>query len=170
MGFSNAIRKNNDQILALGVSGGFLLTQLDEEGNGCQWIDDDVLEINDVVPTVTNISFSYTPDEISFTPRQVLPRDLSTSSNTICTTTNLSEENIPNHRIHVYPNPAEDLCVLSSNTQEIQHYTLTDAFGKTILQGQFMNQTTLSTGELPRGVYLLNVMHDCDQEVIKLIH
>ncbi len=169
-GFSGAIRQQNDQILAVGVSGGFLLTQLDEEGIGCQWEDDTAIEVTDVVPTVTDISFNYTPEVVSFAPQQVKPRDLPTTSTAICTSTDIEQEETTTWCNHVFPNPAEEVCYLTNSSNEWQVYAIYDLFGKKLSEGKFRQQSTLSLSDFPHGVYLVRFNTGAGEEVVRLVH
>jgi hypothetical protein len=169
-GFTGAIRQENDQILAVAVSGGFLLTQLDAEGNGCQWEDDVTIEVTDVTPTVTDISFTYTPDVVSFAPYAVFPRNLNTTSNALCTTTDIAQVTTTTSDNRVFPNPVEDVCYFSNSTNELQPYAIYDLFGKKIVEGQFRYQTTLSLTGYPHGVYLVRFFVNGGEEVVRLVH
>jgi hypothetical protein len=169
-GFSNAIRQENNQILAVGVSGGFLLTQLDEEGIGCQWQDDPAIEVADVVPAVTEIYFNYTSDVVSFAPQVVKPRDLATTSTTLCTSTDIAQEENTTHSNHVFPNPAEEVCYLSNSSSEWQFYAIYDLFEKKLSEGKFRHQTTLSLSNFPHGIYLVRFYNGANEEVVRLVH
>ncbi|MFM9986148.1 MAG: T9SS type A sorting domain-containing protein [Flavobacteriales bacterium] len=169
-GFTGAIRQDNDQILAVGIAGGFLLTQLDEEGNGCQWVDDPSIEVTDITPTVTDISFNYTPDVVPFTPQQVKPRDLNTTLTAICTSTDIEQEETTQSSNRVFPNPAEEICYLSNTSNELQTYAIFDLFGRKLLDGKFRHQTTVSLSGLPHGVFLVHFYKDGSEEVVRLVH
>jgi hypothetical protein len=169
-GFTDAIRQENDQILAVAISGGFLLTQLDEEGDGCLWEDDPTIEVTDVVPTVTDITFNYIPDVVSFTPQQVKPRNLSTSAITYCTSSDIEHEATTINSVHVYPNPVEDVCYLTSASQEWQMYALYDVYGKKLSEGTFSHQTTLSLSDYAHGIYFVRFNTGANEEVVRLVH
>lgn len=169
-GFTGAIRQQNNQILAAGVSGGFLLTQLDEEGNGCQWTEDSMMEVSDVAPTVTDISFIYTPEVVSFSPYTVNPRELNTTSTAICTTSDIEVQKNTTPSNWITPNPANDMCYLSNASHELQVYAIYDVSGKKILDGQFRNQTMLSLTEIPHGIYYVRFFSNGGNEVVRLVH
>lgn len=170
IGFTDATRQQNNQILVTGVSGGFLLLRLDEEGLGCQWEDDPSIEVADVTPTVNDITFNYTSEVVTFNPQAVKPRDLSTNVTVNCTSTAIENADLAVTLNSVYPNPAEDFCYLSSTSQDWQEYAIYDSFGKLVTAGKFRYQSTLSLRDLPHGVYYVRFNDGADQKSVRLVH
>lgn len=170
MGFTDAIRQADDKILAVGVAAGVLLDQLDEEGNGCLWVDDASILVTDISPTVNTIAFEYTAVEVSFAPYPVKPREMNTTSTALCSSTSVQENYASASSISIFPNPAEEVCYLNSASNEVVRYTLYNALGKKITEGTFVRQTTLTLNDYPQGLYLLGCTVHGKEEVIKLMH
>ena len=61
-----------------------------------------------------------------------------------------------NHLVSVYPNPFNNLLTLDTKGAKAITVTFFDLLGKTI-DHQLVNNTTISTDKLPKGVYLLSV-------------
>ncbi len=54
----------------------------------------------------------------------------------------------------------EEVCYLSSSSNDLQPYAIYDLFGKKLADGQFRHQTTLSLSGYPHGVYLVRFYGD----------
>ncbi len=60
--------------------------------------------------------------------------------------------------LRVYPNPADDLLTVQTNSKSITQMQLTDLMGKIVwTSSQIEDETKIDTSHLPNGVYLLNL-------------
>jgi|GEM_PF-6590113 len=71
---------------------------------------------------------------------------------------------------HVFPNPAQELLTVSFEQSAASTLTLTDASGKecAVAQKQSLSHT-LSVGDLPAGVYYLQIVRDGQVETRKVV-
>lgn len=78
-----------------------------------------------------------------------------------------SVNNLPAEQFEVYPNPTSGPVFLSAAWLQLP-YTLCDALGRVLLQGQIREQT-LDLSDLPAGLYLLQTRHQEQNLSLKLI-
>lgn len=74
--------------------------------------------------------------------------------------------------LNIFPNPFESqLTIIVGSSKEIWSYSLCSLLGEQIIAGSFQDEkTTIETGELVSGVYLLRVSNGKSQRMIKLEH
>lgn len=168
--FSHAIRRANNDIVAVAASGGFLVLKMDAEGNNCYFIDNTTIEAADFSPVVTNTDFVMETKKFPLSHYPVKPRNLNTSSASLCVT-NSSEGIIqPESSVTVYPNPAGAVCYLNSSSPLTVSYSLSDLLGRKLIAGSFTGATALSLADLPKGIYLLHLYENNRERILKLVH
>jgi hypothetical protein len=84
---------------------------------------------------------------------------------TLCFEIPLGLTKNPDHFVHIYPNPVTDMIIIESD-RNIENISLIDCFGRVIIEKKGIEgkRTGISFSDLPRGIYLLNLV--CDGEVI----
>ena len=75
-------------------------------------------------------------------------------------------ENIENN-INIYPNPANDIIYVQSNSVK-STYQISNISGKTVLSGKFDNNQKIDVSELSKGVYFISV-NTKDNKIVKKI-
>lgn len=79
-------------------------------------------------------------------------------------------ENHTNLRMHLYPNPANDLVLLSRETKEASTVSITDLKGAEVLRQQISGERALiDVRHLPSGVYSVQWLNNSGNTVRKLI-
>lgn len=74
------------------------------------------------------------------------------------TITSVNEVNkLDDNNFVCFPVPANNELNITANNGQLYNCTLFDVFGKKIMSTNFSTQTSISTGELASGVYLLNI-------------
>jgi hypothetical protein len=86
-------------------------------------------------------------------------------SNKYCVIVDFSTTNVSDPRaafnIKVQPNPAHDLSTIIAQGATLESASLFDVYGKRVMvQSLTGYESTISTGNLPSGIYYLNVMTD----------
>jgi len=72
-------------------------------------------------------------------------------------------------KLTMYPNPAFDVVTISNNTT-INHITITNMLGQILIDSKVnATSTTLSTGNLSSGTYLVQVQMGKNSKILKLI-
>ncbi|HLU84950.1 MAG TPA: T9SS type A sorting domain-containing protein, partial [Vicingaceae bacterium] len=69
----------------------------------------------------------------------------------------------------VYPNPFQNYLTIQLKNNESATYEVISSNGKQVLSGQLMTGSTISTENLPKGIYFLKVQNQVQQSVQKLI-
>src|SRR5690606_20644816 len=60
--------------------------------------------------------------------------------------------------VQIYPNPADDLLTIKTNSKKITQMQLTDLTGKILWHSdQIESKTQINTAQFPNGIYLLNL-------------
>jgi endoglucanase len=72
-------------------------------------------------------------------------------------------------QIKIFPNPANDYIIIETEKAENLVYQLLDGWGKTLKTGYLNGKTKLDMSDLPTGLYLLKVMHEHSNFIIKKI-
>jgi len=66
-------------------------------------------------------------------------------------------EKITDGKVHIYPNPARDLVTVHTPWDSQNKVALFNITGTLVFSEQFTNQTTLTVGNLPSGIYLVQI-------------
>lgn len=69
----------------------------------------------------------------------------------------------------VYPNPFQNYLTIQLKNNESATYEVVSSNGQQVLSGQLMTGSTISTENLPKGIYFLKVQNQVQQSVQKLI-
>jgi hypothetical protein len=70
----------------------------------------------------------------------------------------------------IYPNPADAFFTIRSEGVQKAKITVTDARGNRVMQEWMLNdRKTFIIGELPPGIYIVNIQTDATQEALKLV-
>jgi hypothetical protein len=86
-----------------------------------------------------------------------------------CVNIGISESNTK-LRMHLYPNPANDLVLLSRETKEASTVSITDLKGAEVLRQQISGERALiDVRHLPSGVYSVQWFNNSGNTVRKLI-
>jgi len=168
--FGKAILKSDNKILACGNCGGFMLLQLDANGDNCSFVDVNTINVIDYPAIVTNTTFNMAPYAVSFSNWAVHARNLTVSSSPVCITNGTNEMATENLPIEIFPNPADDYCTIRSSSSSEIHFTLLDVTGRILAEGNFMHEKTLSLKNFPHGVYELLIMDGKNLVAKKLVH
>jgi hypothetical protein len=68
------------------------------------------------------------------------------------------ENNNQGDPVKIYPIPFRDILTIETGTNnQLTEYKITDSAGKTLAKGTFSSETTVSTENLPAGVYILKL-------------
>lgn len=80
------------------------------------------------------------------------------------------EPTLVDNNYKIYPNPFQDVIHIGNNNfSDVQRIKLTDVFGKSIVEIKSPNNTTINLGDLPKGVYILQVFTNNGQITKKLL-
>lgn len=72
-------------------------------------------------------------------------------------------------QFNIYPNPFNEKIIIENNTNSLVSYSITDVYGKTILEGNSYNKEIVQTSSLIPGFYLLTIIKNNKQFTKKLI-
>lgn len=79
------------------------------------------------------------------------------------------EENLENNNWTVYPNPATDNVLISTDSDELVQYDLLDLSGRIIENGQIVQQKRLDVSEFETGIYLIRLSTPSSIKTLQLV-
>ena len=114
------------------------------------------LQTTDTIPVTTPVNFTYTYG-MGYSNYTLTETPFNMQTNLLCITVGLNENEPTSSSITIFPNPANESCVIAAPDFNNADIIIYDVTGRVILKQKFNKQLQLTTSSFTQGVYFVEI-------------